>query len=617
MGIIARIAAVLVLLLGGRVMATTWYVDLGAGSDSNNGTAFLTPRLTLPLNAAVTSGDTILVWGQSTGGAPSRTYINKSNLLISQLYGQAQAVMHGGIQTGTGWSSAGGSKYTKTLATGLTISRFGFKIDASVAATNHHFGVMRSAAGANNSGEYDYNSGTGVTTINVPQAPSAAADVVYATVDAVTGAIVFQGGSNNRVEGITFLFYPSLEGQQSGWGVRVEGSSNCTVFACAFDIMGYHSAGCATISGSGDSSGMVIDSCWFGSNGYSSTQVVFHQNAAQGALSQCRVRNSIFRPTRYIGVDGVTATAGQTAMAQVPVYAHTDAGTTTIVDVAVENCAFFERLTTGTESPQAWIDGGLTNVADPASGLVWDNYAIRADRCTFSNLSDFWSLENIAFRRCVVLIPNAVSATDITRIVCLASLRTGGYGLMESCAFIIDGTSAGNYVRFFGLNQATQKLFLINCSVYDSSAQATQGRVMVEWNNITTAELHARGCVFSWRTTGADNYLNADDSTVTAGKHDFLDCAYHGLPSADHWSQNIAFNSQANWLALVDTSQRVLATTPYPNAPTDLTPTVASSIWGIRRATATVPSFGLDGPYVRVYGAYQLPGFRPASRRRR
>ena len=181
----------------------SWYIHGTTGSDANSGLTELLPRLTLPANASVTAGDTINIAGtirSSAGDAASFSY-SKSNLIFQQWPGQTQAILHGGTLAGTGWVQGadvgGGTQWTKTIATGLTISRFAYKYDASTTSTGHHYGIMRTNALALTLGEATYNSGTGAAIINIPtgQSPNGStADVLIAKTDAVLGAITFVGG---------------------------------------------------------------------------------------------------------------------------------------------------------------------------------------------------------------------------------------------------------------------------------------------------------------------------------------------------------------------------------------------------------------------------------------
>lgn len=590
--------------------AQTWFVAGVTGSDSNNGTTTLTPRKTLPTDIEITSGDTVFLSEtirSSAGGAAIFSF-TKSNLTFIQLPGGTQAIFHGGTLTGTGWVSAGGTQYTKTLATGLTISRMAFKYDASTTSSGHHFGVMRPNALALASGEYDYNSTTGVCLINVPSAPTVAADVMYAAVDTTLGALIFTAGSGNLVSGIHFKFYPSSSGQW-GWGVVANPHLSMRVFSCKFWDMGNHSTG--TLGG-GVCSNAVVDGCTFYSGRFDYTAVVFFQDVVNGNLSGCRLYNSTIHLRRFLGVDGTNATEslaitqGQSAMAQVGAYAHSDSGTP-IIDVLVDNLTVleYEKGTGG-----AW---GCGNTPAASNGWDWNTYAFRVDRSSFSGTgthvgaSTLWNFGTIAYRRCHLDMRNA-GPSGQTSSRGMISQNGGGLLLIDSCEIIGDLNDSGEAYGIWAVN-AGDDIRLLNTSYQIVNVgSATTGRNMFVWPFANTMYIRARGCAFSADANHANLRLCGADNSTDAAHHDFLDNIYDA--NITTFSQNSSYDTKTEWKTL-DTSAATDASYPsgtmFPTAPTNLALTSASTIWSLRRSTAaTVPVPSLNGPsYAGFFGAYQ------------
>lgn len=585
------------------------YVNLATGSDLNPGT-LASPRLTIPSTAA--NGSLIYVQGSSAtqGVAQTTTFTSKSNITIMQWPGGTQAVLHGGVQIGTGFTNTSGDVWTKTIATGLTISRVAYKYDASVTSTGQHYGIMRPVAVPANAGEYLYSSVTGLLTIVVPSGGSpngAAADVIYAAVNAVPATIYFVGGSGNSVIGLEFRFSPSAEDTQFGWHVRFSGSTNGVVMGCTSHDPGYHAVGC--IGGNGDSSGLQIIGCTFYAGGYSATQVVFNQLNSEGSLTGCELSNSVVHMRQYLGVDGTNATEssavtqGQSANAQVGLYAHADTGTP-IAGVLGDGCTFIEYGPTSA-GPQPWACGNVT-----ANAGSWDqkSFAFRLVRCTLRGGSQtgatrILSASPISLDRCILDFRNA-GPSGLAGVLGTYFHNGGGGLTMVSCSIIMDLNQAAT--ETFGLwsNGASDDIRMDNCSVHIVNAAAlSTARNFMVWGT-DTSFFRARGTVFSMDAATASVALCRNDGGANAAHHEFLDCAYYGITT---YSANGSFDTQAEWLALVDTAGQFLASSPFLDSPTNLTLKPASSLWSLRRTTAVViPSNGgINGPYAAFFGAYQ------------
>lgn len=582
------------------VAATVWYIDGTSGVDTNNGTSPSTPRATPPTDAATANGDTIYVQGtirSSAGNAATITYTH-SNMTIAAWPGGTQPIFHGGTLTGTGWTPIGGNKYTKPHATSLTISRWAFKYDASVTATGQHFGVLVQAAGANNSGEVDYDSLTGNTTINVPSAPTVAADVMYALADAVVSAIQFTGGTNNTVSGQDFKFYPSSSGQ-FGWGVCTNGGANLLVYGCRFWDMGNHSAG--TLGGGVDCSGAMIVACTHYSGRPDCSPFVFFQNNAAGNLTACRLNNCTIHFKRHTGVDGVTATAGQAANTQTAIITHSDAGTP-IRDILLDGC----RLIGYAGEDATLVGASFTST--PTNLWDWSTFPVRADRCTFTNMA-FWrgGFETLAVRR---------SSIDLTRAgsSALNGLSTQGMLyvpggkrlLLESCTVTYTATNDGAGGFFIGfLMGADGRFCFLNTSVWNTGTQA--GTNMFQ-GDFTSGGLFARGTVFG-SNVGFQLLTNDADAGFTL---DVSDCAYFNV-TAGAWSSVASRNTAAEWLATVDAAQYIPPSAPFPLAPSSLALNTSSPLWFRKRtSSAIVPLSGINVPctYGGFFGAYQYPNTR-------
>ena len=622
-----------------------FFCDAQFGLDANDGLSSATPKLTLSaaftlLNGVAAQADTLYLSGTFYADASNSytpqtaTMTSLSNKTVTAwpannngsawslplgMTAPSQPILFGGSQIGSGFASIGGTKYTITLAAFLAVSSVAFKYESSTTATGHHYGILRNNIGAANLGEFSYNLGTGVLTINVPSAPTVDADVVICCVDSTLAAIKVASSSSCSFSDLHFKFWPATTGQ-FGWGICVNPGTSISITSCKFWDMGFHSAG--TLGG-GACSNCTIDACTLYSCQYNGGHTVHYQDNASGNMTGSRVTDSVIHLRRYLGYQGTSGTeatavtAGQSANIQLGSYTHSDSGTT-ITDTLFSGNTYIEYEPGSTAF-------GCANVPTPSDAWDWTTFGARADLCTIqggngqTGASSLSHTNHIAIRRCTIDMRNAGPSllSSLATNGAMQQTGTGKITLYDSCSVIAtinDGANNNNDGLFATVGSASEIRF-INSSVHcsDTDTSLGFGRALCAYLSNTNTYFRARGSVFSFNNNYVQNIVCLQDSTSTAAHHDFIDCIY-AIGATGRWSENVSFNTAANWFANVDTSGTAgvnnVSTTPFPSAPSDLSLDATSSIWNLFRSTsAIVPSAtGInDRGYGGNFGAYQYP----------
>src|SRR5580693_1499568 len=213
----------LLMLLGARAWATTYYVSSGAGSDSNNGTSAATPWQTIAhVNAQTFSpGDSILfkrgdVWNESLAPASSGS---SGNPITFDAYGTGAAPTLTGyyavpttawvLVTGNAWKAAVPATYT-TVNFCLFGSVWGQKVAAATSNLTAQWNFYLA-----NGFIYVYSQGNPAAFYNEPIVPMALSNVPVINV--------------NGQSWLTFQHF--LVNWFDQYGVYVQGASDHLVFA--------------------------------------------------------------------------------------------------------------------------------------------------------------------------------------------------------------------------------------------------------------------------------------------------------------------------------------------------------------------------------------------------
>ncbi len=613
-----------------------WYFVRGeTGSDSNDGLNPFTAKKTFAgLVAAVTIASADVIWcaekirdnttitGGATGGPAVLDLTGLSNVQIAQEPGWAQADIRCDRElVQTGWTASTNAwQLTLTGAPAATPNTVVYKWDASVTANGQHYGHLESdsltdvqnAVGA--TGRFHFDTSTKVLSVYLGGAnPNTSGfPVAVSWVPTSQEALIrITGGSGNSVRGLYFsLSAMPTAASQIGWGVILKSSPNSQCIDCIGRDMGLHTFG-SYASGS-SASGCIFSGCesWSGGKGGGGAFIAFTTSAFTMAAQflGCEVH-----AYRYLGLDGNVLTGTLDAMAGDPFYAHADSGTP-ITDILCDGC-LVEYLDNPGSGCRAF---NAANAAAPSNGENWASYAMRVDRSFIRNsCMEYYTGNYVAFRRTKVVQNRTLDEGNNGVRGAFSMWTAAGSLWFESCEGIFDLTAAGGaaaQTRVFTVTQAAGLSFIggINSSFWNVSDVApTDSKAFCDYIFEDRKAFRFTGCVFGHKTTGVAPDLCMQDTSVSAANHGFVDCAYYNIGTG-RFSYNSTLNTQAEWLSAVDTSARFLASTPFPNAPTDLSLTPASSLWTTTRSTNTViPYRGINrAAYARQHGAYQYPLMR-------
>lgn len=622
----------------------TYYIRGQTGSDSADGLTAATAKKTFDgLVAAYTvaSGDTIYVaeevhsnatfTGAATGGPALLGLTSLSNVSVLQEPGGTQADIRGDWKlVQTGWTASTNAwQLTLTGAAAAQPVAVGYNFDANIDANGRRYGhlipdSLANVQGATGSkGRWNYNTATKVLTVYLggdnPNSSGKVVNVCFVPASQA-GLITITGGSGNTVQGLNFTFCPAPAASgQVGWGVIFTSSPNSTGVNLVGRDLGAHAFG-AYASGS-SASGCTFTNCesWSGRNGGGGAFI--HYTTSAFTLTGQRINCRVYA-YRYLGLDGLTrddGTVAQDAFTGFAFYAHADSGSP-ITDLLDDGCTVAYLENPGF----AWVAYYAANITAAGDASVWSSHAYRVDRSqiVYGCMETMSNANNYAYRRCTFQQTRQLSdGSGGTRGAWTLWTGAGaGSILFEACEFILDlddaSAGAGGPVRAFTVNATSNDSVMrfVNCSMHDTSTQtASDFRAFFDYIGANANLFRVNGCSISYLTSGSTRALCIADSGTSAANHGFSDNAYWQInDSSSRWSQNSSFDTAAEWIANVDTAGRVLSTAAFPNAPTALSLTSASSLWPLRRTTSTVvPAAGINGPYTTFYGAYQYSAGRP------
>lgn len=600
------------------IAGTIYYVDGVNGNDSNPGTSSLAPKKTLP---ALAAGDTLYlagrIYGTSTftgsltGGAASLV-VSAPNVTIAQWPGAAQPELRGENKLQqTGWTP-NGSAYELTLtgAPGTAPDGVVAGWDESVDANGRNYGhlvpetVIGNVTGATgNVGRYFYNTTTKKLTVYLPGGanPNTVGYPISICFIGSTNALTFATGADGwTVSGINFALYPTTA--NFGWSI-IASCKNGLAIGCVGRDIGNHFIG--GYGDPSDASGFQIVSCTNYGLHTSGSSFVFYQKSTTGNLSGCRGSNLLAHVYCYLDTTGARRDK-QWANGSSFTFldykqgfiCHSDTGTG-ITDVRWSDCnaVIYED---GDQMASAQNTAAPGTATDPTTYSAW------YDRC--NQTGPFGSLfnmrGNVMFRDCNLNFPTVGSSglNPLGGTIGYFTIQDGNAAYFESC--VINANFNGVAVQPICTANANSKFYFTNTSVYVNNPHATQGYHLL--GNYTSGQFHVKGCAFG---SSIPIHFLANDVGV-GFVWDFADNAYHNIV-AGGYSEDGTKNTQALWLANVDTAARFLGSAPFPNAPSNLGLTTASSLWAIKRTTGSpIPSNnrGINGGMYNLsqrYGAYQ------------
>lgn len=624
------------------IAATIYWVDASSGIDTNTGLSLAQAFKTTNALPALASGDTVYLAGQLrnnvalfTGAATSGPGLlatsGLSNVTIAAMPGGSSPPEFRGDQqlVQTGWTASTNAwQLTLTGAAASAPDAVVYKWDANVDSNGHHYGhlvldTLANVQGATGTiGRYNYNTSTKVISVYLggDNPNSSGFPIGVCWVPTSQEAVVkISGGTNNTVSGINFALYPSQGATgQTGWAVIAMSSPNATIVGCTCKDMGAHGFG-SYASGS-TSSGCYIVGCTTQSGRAGGGGAFIHFTTSAFSLT---ARNTNCRADEYLllGTDGNARADGLSALDAFSgngFYAHSDSGTP-VQDILNTGCVVQYFQDPGF-SFQAFNAGFTPAVAD---GTSWASYPCRCDQCQIiGSNQEYYTAGVTGFRRSKIKqtrqLPEGGGGTR--GAVTLWTGTGDGSLLFEACEFIFDFSdtaAGGNVTRGFSCNSnsGNSYIHLVNPSCHDISTQtASNFHGFFDYLSVDANLFRVYRGAFSFKTAGGAAALCFGDSGTSAANHTFVNSAYWQVGTG-RYSQNAAIDTQAEWLASVDTAANFLSVLPFPNAPPDLGLTSASPLWSIRATSALFPpTYGLNGPWSRLHiGAYQYFHLTPIA----
>lgn len=589
----------------------TWHINADTGSDSNDGLSAIAAFATIAKAGTVAGdGDTVYFAGihRLTSGA---TFTALSDVTYAQEPGGTQADIRCEVTTGLGWTSLGSNRWSKTLATGLGSGggssamngELLFNWNTTTDAGGRPTGHLRYVAGSGSLNTYDYNNATGLTTINVAMAVNGTKEDISYSVGSAFQCLSLDGGTGNRVEGLYFSLNCGLG---SSYGLFLHNQQDTVVSGCKFRDAQWHHAGFLNHTSNGvPAVGNRFEDCeFFGGAAGLGHAVHYAENAVP--ISGAGWFNCTFHGHRYLSPTGAIV-AGQSTMAQIPSLSHGDSGEC-VTDILADGCTYIEY-------EPGWLPISVTQQQAQSATWTWSDCPARVDRCTFrgdgtvqTGASVMQIATSLALRRCKFdyrnLGPSGLAGTGGVGGIILNSAALQ-FMLFESCEFIINGRDDANDTRIIGTyGFAGNELRFMNCGFAElSTGHGSKKRLLFSPGFRTDVYIRAIGCDISFGESYSGNELFGEDSGLAAGNHAFTDNAYRNVGV---YSENTSIDADAEWLALVDTTRRVVSTVMFPNLPNDLDFPEGAYMRSVARQTfSLVPSVGINGTYQGLYGPYQ------------
>jgi len=615
-------------------LAAEWWVDFESGVDASptdTGTP-AAPRRTVPLTANIADGDSIYCRAGGTlrpgktYATPALVYIqNKDGVTLQGFWpGETGAcTIRGDIDiTGESWANDAGDRYVATLGTltappvynasnvavGVT-----WNYDASVNGNGHRFGHLRHVASAaavtSTAWSFFWDDTEKDLYINLDGADPASGTVTI--VNAHDKSLIgIDGCADAVVRGFRLEVCPAYV---EAYGVFMNQCAGGLVEDLDCEDVGTHAVTWWNCSGANSTrrvsgAGMTIDGKW-----------IVHYTPDDNPITGARVRGCVWTPKGWLNPLGaqVEALNGQSLG-----FAHAVSSTDRVLSVQYEACTaagVAAYLTVGAASA---VPFDVQNVAAVDAGDAWDYtaYPFRAVGCTVTGWGIMGQLPGgyIAYHRCRIE-QTATLLGPVTDGLLRYVLTGAGRMLFSSSELSInlDAGNVGNYESYAAtrFNVATQNFHWLNCTIWNPGVEAATNFRAFFTYNVNQPQFHVRGCIIGHANETNVSALCVGDGSVSAANHDFLDNRYIGINDANgRWSQNGSFNTEANWVASVDTTGDELASSPFAAAPANFKLLPAS---GLRTSDKSVrsspaPAFGFNGrTYDGTYGAWQygaLPG---------
>lgn len=556
-------------------MAIKWAsaaaVGGGDGSEGN-------PYTLAELQAAAASSDTLVLVG--TFDAQSLTLTSLSNVAVvsGHLVGAYSRgkLRNRTLKAGPWVNIPTTNAYTTALAATpwrvcvdwdtTTPDAYGFRAC--------HLQRRSSSAGVQSNSNTFHTDGVTLT-INLGGDDPATKTIHYAT---SRPGIYFSGGASNAIYGIEFEWCGSDSGSPVEYGALfVDNTGNPPIVAgCLFTECGWHASGSYSTSGvvkfrdiGNTYIGCQNDSCTVTYSGSGSVSDVVHFGNAYYCSTPLK-RGVASTPIFNQSESGTQSAPG--------IAAHQSSSTATAVtSIRIENCTFvcppYSR--TGTSLGNTVAPIVARNNPVPSDTSNPNTYAVCVKNCTATGFDALNPLAPYAhayvgcrmdFGGAPAFVTGGVGIGLVGRILGGGSNTNGYIGSFGTqWAFDLDTTSGNNAGGAFlisgGVTTANRTHFYFDKSTaydYGDNTGTAQIHSLFRWTSSVDAagngSVTARDSVFAFRNNpaaAARFLVNTDsDADITAGARDFKRCVYGNIGT---YSSSATYNTEAEWLALIDT----------------------------------------------------------------
>lgn len=423
-------------------------------------------------------------------------------------------------------------------------------------------------------------------------------------------------------KGRTGLYFYSVGGTNISDGVTVDGVTT-QLWGHASDIAPYgtginisHSRNARVVNGRGEDGGdhwlafggyvenAVCSNYWFSGCATKCVGMVFNDSsgthAASGSLS-----NTTMLLHSYLDNNGVPVDRSGSILGT---YVHA-----AYSGVRVTACTWIGYAPPDSSSPDLCApidsDQNTTLVPAPSDLSRVAGYPLIVDRCTARNMVGIGNVGGtkpyIGFIQ--TRLGFELSLWFTTALTIARQSPTGAF-CFEACEIIDNNTngSGATYMATFACG-ANFKIYGLNSTIYNNAASHSnhhQGFFCPTGNG---AEFHWKGGILAWKTKDRTMGVVVRDDAFTCTLD--LDSNLYVNITTDAWSENTANNSDAEWLANVDTHTRNNGTT---NPFSDTTGASLALTAAAKLLTAPINphvTAGINGrPYGGQYGGWQAGG---------
>lgn len=654
-GIMGKTVSTGISIISGKI-GRSFYWDATNGNDSNPGTQTLPYKTFGGTNpaavlAAPRQFDSYYISGIIRPDFTSSTTFNGftnflvqnvNNITISGMSTTlgANGMAHDAPIGGTWVLGAG--VYTQTIGTGYNIATITVNYTNSgldMLGNSTYTGILRSVSLVNvatTTNSWNYNSATGVITINSSLDPNST--IVTAGLSTTNIAMALTNCNNCVVKNLDFslIGFGGVNCYQFGGTTCI----NTLVTNCRFRYGAYHSCGFIGTTNSGN----IIVNCYFyGSTYITATQTVHFCAAGSGNnVTGARITGCYFSVHGPIDPANVLHAnyAGITAN-----YCHTavGAGGPRVSDFEGSNNTYSGYL----DSASTWggciaMSGGDA-LAVPSTGTnekVWSNYNIRYSDCTSFGLPISVAVNNdgtltypnaIGFRRVSFKTGNLVSPSagvwiGFTTGGNVGANKSSGTVLFESCDIEFNLKAAGTYPSYMGcLSDNTGKRYVCRDNTFrDLTVASRDGNVFEINHNGTLSDGFAGVFVMEGNIYERKNNRNLTMFACNSAETNAVLQTLILTPAYNWWYTvggsfsycgNTAASpkavTQAEFTANIDTTS-TYDSQGIPQFADDTVsglPLAGGNITILVNGVLTpTPGNGINGsPYNRTAGAYQLP----------